>query len=228
MSTVAKHAYDNGTLQLTFNLCEEDEIKENFDEQFLPLNKNTTPVENESEKDKITYYLDIEFRDLSSFNTFNKKYTFEEIADLNPLFQHNPELLFDLFENKPDYFNITENILTISYILKIGKRKYNIKLEILENVEEGENEEINKLRLQNEFLSKKIFKLEQEHKKTIVVNILTNRASYMQNFAQNFELFKQLISTNFDINCDLHLYSPTWMSNIFTLFIYNTFSKHRS
>jgi hypothetical protein len=221
MNTFVEHVYDNGTLKITFNLQNEDEEKNTI---VLPLNDGITcdsdcdeitPTSENDENDEIKYYLNIEFRDLSSFNTFNKKYTLSDITKHNPLFEHNCELLFDLFEKKPHYFNITKNILTISYILNIGKRKYNINLEIYEKIEEGENQEINKLRLQNEFLSKKIFKLEQEHKKIIIVNILT---SPIATYEKHFELFKSLVSTNFDINCDLSLYSygnVTKVCNVF-------------
>lgn len=213
---ILNHAYNNGTLKIVLNIKNDDE--------YAPLSTNDETKEDcdDCEANQ-EYYLEIEFRDLSNFSVYNTKMTIEDISKIHPLFLNNTELLFDILENKPNDLKIVDNILSLYYILKIGKRKYDIYLNISEKIEEGSNEEVSKLKLQNEYLSKKIYDLEREYKKIMISNILL---CSIDKYEYNFELFKKLISTNFNVNCDLYLHSRNneAMYNI----LYYVINTHRN
>lgn len=155
--------------------------------------------------------INIEFRDLSKFIMYKKEYAVKDIYKIHTLFQNNYELLFDLLENKPNNISIGNNSLSLYYILKIGKREYDIYLDIPEKNNNSSNKKMEKLILQNEYLSKKIFMLENEYKKSMVSNILLSGIS---DYEEYYELFEKLVSTDFDINCDLRLYSKGSIDNI--------------
>jgi hypothetical protein len=200
-----QYVYNNGTLDIKFNKTIE-ENKETYE------NTSTIYLDESDDSTQIVYILEIKFSDLVCFNTYHTCYTHVDISNINPIFGNNIECFFDLFEEKPFELEIGEDILNIIYVLQIGKRKHNITIPVNLKIIEGDTGKYEKLKSQNVYLSNKLFDLEKEYKKIMVCKILLiiDEISFMR----NFELFKTLVSTNFDVNGDFRLYSGNRIENI--------------
>lgn len=114
------------------------------------------------------YCLSIELGDVFNLKKFTNKYTIFDIANINPLFQNNSEILFDLIKNEKPTVTLTNSIAIVNYTLKIGERTYTILLELPELVESGKNRQITKLQLQNKYLITKIRKMKKKDKYKIL------------------------------------------------------------
>jgi hypothetical protein len=209
-----QYVYNNGTLDIKFNKTIE-ENKETYE------NTSTIYLDESDDSTQIVYILEIKFSDLVCFNTYHTCYTHVDISNINPIFGNNIECFFDLFEEKPFELEIGEDILNIIYVLQIGKRKHNITIPVNLKIIEGDTGKYEKLKLQNVFLSNKVLDLEKEYKKIMVCKILLINDE--NSLMRNFELFKTLISTNFDVNGDFRLYSENKIENILD-YIFKTHS----
>jgi hypothetical protein len=162
IKTVMKYDNDNagGFLKISYNnqYCDgsNNEVKEEnkMNDIFILDMENVDDI----------YCLEIELNDVFNLKIFTNKYTIFDIANINPLFKNNSEILFDLIKNKKPIVILTNSIATIKYILKIGERIYTILLELPELVESGKNKKITKLQLQNKYLITKIKKIKKQNR----------------------------------------------------------------
>jgi hypothetical protein len=210
-----QYVYDNGTLNIKFNKIIE-ENKETYE--------STSGIYlNELDNAQCVHILEIKFSDLVCFNTYSSLYTHKDISNINPIFNNNIECFFDLFEEKPSGLEVDDDILNITYVLQIGKRKHDITIPVNLKIIEGDAGKYEKLKLQNVFLSKKVFNLEKEYKKIMVCEILLTRDE--NSLMRNFEPFKTLVSTNFDVNGDFRLYSRNAIETILDYIIKTHYLK---